>query len=328
MDKDPVRKREASCSTGSMSKSLSLVPALEQLYVQLGITDLISVAELREGLRQLEAAFVAIAVDVNVAMTHGTPLHRAVHEQVNYPHLHRAHAILGDILEMSVPAEVEDWVRRAIAMPVPPIGEEIMLLLAREAAAASSAQSFAARFVLFEATRAILKIAAWRTDGAFEAVGASDLDIEEVAEAKLDELVRAVPDLPADVRPFHLLVASAMCELTDTVETLRTLLRQLGCELRERLAESAAVERRLREIEPVEAALVRNTLAPSLGSQYVPLEQLQLEHPLLLGTLKRNTLDQRASRLQKRLLEREDQLQARRRPSFYQLLAKLEGETP
>lgn len=203
-----------------MSAELAWTSAIEQLYRALGITDLISEVELRAGMRQLEAALIAIAFEVNLASARGISLRDAVRDEISYPHLHRAHASISDILEMSVPLEVEAWVRRVHAMPTPPLVDELRTGLAHSAVISSSPTACAARFILFEGTRATLKVAAWRTNGAFEAVGATDEEIDEIAESKVDELIAMASALPDDVRPFHMLIASAMCHLTDTVDRL------------------------------------------------------------------------------------------------------------
>jgi hypothetical protein len=57
-------------------------------------------------------------------------------------------------------------------MPMPPLVDELRTQLARVAAANNSAAAFPGRFLLFQAARANLKLAAWRMNGDFEAVGA------------------------------------------------------------------------------------------------------------------------------------------------------------
>lgn len=309
-----------------MSNALALVPALEQLYLQLGITDVISEAELHAALSQFETKLLAIAVDMHGAESRGVPLRCAVHDEINFPHLHRAHATIGDLLNMDVPAPLERWMRQVASTPPPVLAEQIQTRLAHEAGGALSPSSCAARFVLFECARAFLKLAAFRTDGAFEAVGASDEEIEEIAEENTDALIAMVPALPADIRPVHVLIASAMFELTETVEELRVSLRALGQDIALRLAEQAQIVRNLRDVEAVDAALIQNALAPSMGEQRVSLEQLQRKHPLLLGRRSRDALDQRASRLRKRLRQRVGRLPRRARPSLYQVIAKIGEE--
>ena len=312
-----------------MSTSISLVPMIGKLYRELGITDIISEDQLNIGLAQLEAELVAIAVDVNVAVTRGVPLRHAVLDDVNYPHLHRAHATIDDVLEMSLPAEFQAWVRRVHAMPMPPLVDELRTQLAQLAAANNSAVAFAVRFLLFQAARANLKVAAWRTNGAFEAVGATPGLIDEVAEAEVDELLDLVSALPPDIRPFHQLVSKAMVELTDVVEELRRMLCVTNAELVAQLTERASIECNLRMIDPVEAALIRNELHEVLGEQYLSIEGLQRAHPALLGSSSRAALDQRASRLRQRLKERGRAGAPRRHePSLYQLLTSLDGEMP
>ncbi len=121
-----------------MSTELAWGFAIEQLYRAIGITDLISEAELSAGMHQLEAALVTIAFEVNLARARGIPLREAVRDEIGYPHLHRAHASISDILEMSVPLEVEAWVRRVHAMPMPLLVDELRTSLARAAVGCAS----------------------------------------------------------------------------------------------------------------------------------------------------------------------------------------------
>lgn len=308
--------------------SLSLVPRIGQLYRQLGITDLVSEEDLNSGLAQLEAELIAIAAEVNVARSRRIKLRHAVRDEVNFPHLHRAHATIDDILEMSLPAELQAWVRRVHSMPMPPLVEDIRTKLAHLAASeANPMAACAARFLLFEDARASLRLATWRTRGAFEAVGADQALVDEVAEDEVDELIEIVTALPADVRPFQQLLCKAMIELTSVIDELRDALRTTKRELVEKLAERAAIEVQLRQLEPVEAVLVRNELHDVLGEQHLSVEQLQREHPALLGGLSRAALDQRASRLRRRLKERgSSAAPLRESPSLYQFLSTLEGE--
>jgi hypothetical protein len=242
--------------------------------------------------------------------------------------MYRAHRIVNDILDVSVPPELEAWARRVGDMPLPPLADEILAKLAREAAGPPCPQAFGARFILFEATRLTLRNAAWRTHGSFEAVGATDEEIDEIAERQVAKLIEDEPNRPADVRPVHVLLASAMVELTDMVEELRVQLRGLSADLNDRFREAATIQHRLRAIEPVEAALAENALADYLGKQRVSLERLQREHPLLLGSFSRDALDQRASRLRRRLQQRGRKLPARKHPSLTELLETLDGECP
>jgi hypothetical protein len=311
-----------------MSKELVWGSAIEQLYRAIGITDLISEAELVAGMRQLEGALLAIAVEVNLASTRGESLREAVRNEESYPHLHRAHAAISDILEMSVPLEIEVWVRRVHAMPTPPIVDKLRTSLARAAIGVASPEACTARFILFQSTRATLKIAAWRTDGAFEAVGATDDEIDEIAEEQVDQLLSLVPELPEDIRPFHVLMASAMCDLTATVDELRRLLHEMGRDIVEGFLERAAVERNLRDVDAVDATLIKNALGPHLGNQYLSIEELQRAHPVLLAPHSRNGLDKRSSRLRERLERRAEGLPPRKRPSLYQVLTDIEGDAP
>jgi hypothetical protein len=316
-----------------MAQQIGLVPMVIQMYRQLGIGELIHEDVLAAGTEQLEAELVAIAVEVKIAATHGLSLNEAVLDEANYPKLHRAHAVIDDILAMSVPPEIQVWVRRVSTMTLPPIVDELRVCFAQCAGAENSPMSFAAHFLLFEGTCLVLKLMARRTNGDYERVGGGSMLIDEIAADGVADLIADARTLPRDVRPFHLLIASAAVELTSVVEEMRRELALTSSELCEQLRTHAEISLRLRTIDPVEAALLQNDLHAVLGEQHLSVEELQRSHPALLGTLSRAALDQRASRARRRLREGgANGLPRRKQPSLYEFITtltdELEGGTP
>jgi hypothetical protein len=67
------------------------------------------------------------------------------------------------------------------------------------------------------------------------------------------------------------------------------------------LAKCAAIERSLRDLEAVDALLVHNEVASYLGEQRLSVQELQRQHPVVLDGMTRAALDQRISRLRRRL---------------------------
>ena len=268
-----------------------------------------------------------IAVEVHSAELAGVPLNEATSREGDYPHLCRAHAFIGDILAMTVPEELRQWVLRVHRMPMPPVAEELRNRLAFAAATRAGPDGAAAKFILFESTRATMKIAAWRTNGDFEAIGGEDAEIDRIAAEEVDWMIQQATSLPSDIRSLNVLVANAMVKLSRYAEELRHVIQGMQKEIVERFAEVAAVERSLRQLDPVDAVLVRNQLAPCLGEQQLSVEELQRQHPALLAPHSRAALDQRLCRLKQRLRARGPTgLPRRQGATFFQLMTDLDGD--
>lgn len=98
-----------------------------------------------------------------------------------------------------------------------------------------------------------------------------------------------------------MLVAIGMQSLTNHVANLMREVQTINDDLtlaeRNRDVFEARVESYLREMNLVDAVLIRNRIAPTIGEQRLPLEVLQSEHPLALGTMTRAAMDQRVKRL-------------------------------
>jgi hypothetical protein len=284
--------------------------------------DPLSIA-LRDALEGIEAELLRVAFEAHDAAERGVRLAEAVRDPLAYPALHRLHRGVADALVMSLPAELESWLLRARREGDPTI-ERLRAGLAQLAVAGAPAESALAELLIFEGVRARLLVAAYETRSAYEAVGGTAEEIDEIAE---EEVARFLSSWPAEgvagVRPFQVLLAGAMVELTRRTEVLQALLARTQEWLVASLAERAAVEQRLRELDPADAALVRNELAAYLGDERLTVEQLGREHPLLLGESRRDALDQRISRFRKKLRAGGlDAVRKRPRPPLVQKLGE------
>jgi len=264
----------------------------------------VTAAELTD---EVEATLVATAYEANDALAGGVGLAAAARDAGRFPSLYRLHAAIGDALEMSLSPEIDAWLEEArqSADRLEALREGLVPLAAHGA----PLEAALARFLLFEAVRARLLVAAWATDTAFEAMGGAAEDVDVIAAAEVARLVAAWPALEASegggggggVRTFRLLLAGAMVELTRHAEELRESLARAQGDVVASFAERAAIEGQLRELEPVDALLIRNEMARYLGEDRVTVEELMERHPVLLGGYQRDALDQRVSRFRKRL---------------------------
>jgi hypothetical protein len=247
---------------------------------------------------ELEAELITLSFEAHRALERGIRLGAAARDPAGFPSIARLHAGVDDALRMTVSPELEAWLddlRRG--------AEELGAMrddLAGLAAAGAPLERALARFLLFEAVRARLLVAVWASDGAFAAVGGSPNDLDAIAEAEVDHLVERAGGAPED-RSFRVLLAAAMIELTRHAELLRVAARRSQAETVASLAERAAIETRLRELDPVDAVLVRNELARYLGDDRLTVDELIARHPVLLGEYRRDALDQRISRFRRRV---------------------------
>src|SRR5579863_4306387 len=201
-------------------------------------------------------------------------------------------------MAMSVPPAIEALVRKSFALADSAIADEAREDLVRLATGAHAPpiERSLARFALFEAVRANLLYAAWRTAGGFKAVGGSSDDIDQIAEDRVEKLFAEAPSLGNDVRSFRVVVASALEHLTSHAESLRNAIVVMHADVAATLEECAAFERSLRDLDAADALLVRNEMAEYLGEQQLSVDELLRQHPVAFQNVTRAALDQRVGR--------------------------------
>ena len=147
-------------------------------------------------------------------------------------------------------------------------------------------------------------------------------DVERIAEIELRTLLGSREYAAAVLGlddPWDVLMSAAFVTLTEHADGLQEEVRRLGSELRRELELRQRLLEKLDELPAAEALLLRNCFAEALGEERLTIEQLQVLHPSVLGSIKRNTLDQRLKRL---LARGDDALEPRRRkePALLDLL--------
>src|SRR5213592_4993190 len=103
-----------------MTDTLALLDGLRQLIRVLGLDTLVDAHELESGLMELEAECQRLAFDAHTAVVKRLPFCQAVLDFDNFPFLAWIHATVDDILTMSLPPELEAWVRNILSSPEPP----------------------------------------------------------------------------------------------------------------------------------------------------------------------------------------------------------------
>jgi hypothetical protein len=274
---------------------------LREFAAALRLQDVVPPAEFEAGLVHLEAEVQRVAVDAYSAQRRGVPLYDAANDFVNYPQLARVHAAADDILTLSLPPHLVEWVQSLLSMPEPPAFDGMRMALV--AAAADSLHPYRqalARFALFEGVRLNLVLMAKWYPHETLGVGLELGDLDRIAEARVSEWLADGLAVPDDVRPFHVIVSAAVQSLSAHAEELRAGLAHLQRDFLEAAQYRAAVEERLSEFDVRDALLIRNAMAPRLEEQRLTVEHLQERHLLVLGDVSRNALDQRYKRALRR----------------------------
>lgn len=299
-----------------MTNNLALRDPLREFIAAARLTDVVPIANLEAGLADLELELERLAGDALAAERRGVPLSQAAADFTNYPQLARLHAVFDSILTLSLPPEIVVWVRSFLAMREAPALDRMLVSLVDAASNAQSPHLRAlARFALFEGVRLnLVVLARWYPSETF-GVGMELADLDRIAEHRVDSWLSSGPAAPHGVRPFHLVAVAAIESLNSHADELRREMATLQREFVEQLRMRGRIEGLLGAMNAPDAILMRNELASSLDEQQVTVEMLQSKHPLLLGGVTRNALDQRARRAR----SKPEQL-VRKRPALIDLL--------
>ncbi|GAB4518708.1 MAG: hypothetical protein Tsb0020_37270 [Haliangiales bacterium] len=304
---------------------LALRDPLQSFYDALALDDLIPPQEFEAGLRSLSLQLERVALDAHTATVHEVSFAEAAQDWDNYPHLARIHAAFDDILTMSLPPTLARWVTRLISAPEPPALEELGRALVSAADSAPDPRLHAlARFALFEGVRLnVVLMARWNPRETF-GVGIEMIDLDRIAEETVAKWLSAQTAVPADTRPFHVIVAAALTGLTHESEALRDAVRTVHADIRAELLQRAEYEQAFAEMDIREGLLIRNAVAPALDEQKLTVEHLQQRHAMVLGDVSRNALDQRLGRA----VKKGTAALKRRRVALFDLLRAAAGISP
>lgn len=277
--------------------NLALQDPLREFAAALRLHEIIPPVEFEAGLVHLEAEVERVALDAYSAQRRGLALSEAATDFVNYPQLARLHAAVDDILTMSLPPRLVEWVLSLLSMPEPPTVDGMRTAIVAAAADPRHPHRQAlARFVLFEGVRLNLVLAARWCPHETLGVGVEMGDLDRIAEARISEWLAEGPEVPNDVRPFHVIVSAAIQALSAHAEELRAGLANLQRDFLLAAQRRAAIAEVLSEMDVRDALLIRNEVAPSLDEQRLTVAHLQDRHGLVLGHVSRNALDQRLKR--------------------------------
>lgn len=278
--------------------------------------------------QELRAELEEIAVEALRAGLEGLPIHEAVRDPA-YVALADFHRGLRDALLLEIPQELQPWVKGIATQSTGgPSVEAFFDQMVQRAAASTPVdheaspeqlQAALAELMLFETVRLRLLVAAW-SSVEFESLGGSESDIDEIAGIEVEVLLHEPMLADPEVRPLAVMVASASVALARDAADRADELRHVSESERERLRMQARLRAALRELRLPESILLQNALANLLGEDRLELPDLQAEHPVALGGLSRQAMDQRVSRGRRALTQPSSQWPSRRRPSLFDLL--------
>ncbi len=277
-------------------------PSLKSILALLPIREL-GISEAQEDLllNEMQAQLLRVGLDALTASTSGVSFSQAAQERENFPFLRRFHLGVTDILHWTIPRELLPAIEKLLAGP-PPISPATLESLARVALGRDTAPAEAAllRFLVFQAIRINLVVAASMAEKEFTEAGARLSEIDVIAEQNLDWLAKNAESLGPEERPLQTLVALGMEGLLRHVNELKTVLLQLKTEVGEPTrieVHQSKFEAYLRSMDLTDAVLLGNRHADMLDEQRLPVDLLQADHPLALDQMTRAAIDQRVKRL-------------------------------
>lgn len=280
-------------------------------------------------LADLRGELEDVAHDALAAREEGLGLHEAVRDP-RFVALAQLHRDLRDAMFVEIPTELRGWIEdlREDRLPARPDLGRTLTRLARPADATPPAgealQAALSEVLIFESVRLRLLAVAWRTED-FERLGGDEDDIDAIAWEEV-ECWLAAPEVFAhpEVRPLHIMWASAAVNLARDTAERATALRQSNDDTREELGMRARLRAALRELRLPESVLLENALSALLGHDRLELDILKEHRPLALEGLSRQAMDQRVSRGRRALTHPPQSWPRRRQAALFDLLR----ETP
>ena len=278
----------------------------------------------------LRAELAPVIEEASEARAQGVGFDEAVTNDAQWPALSEFHRGLKDALFFELPRDLLDWVESIRAgKDVEDVGDWMGTLVDRAKARRPQASerahevdraTAAAEFLLFETVRLRLLLLAWSSVD-YESLGGDEATIDAIAWHEVDSVLSqatAHSDFE-DVRLEHVMVASASVMLNADAMERALELEQGSSDTVDELRMQARLRAALRELRLPESRLLENALSNLLGSTRHELPELQRRHPLALGELTRQAMDQRVSRSRRALTRDSANWPARKAPALFDL---------
>lgn len=262
---------------------------------------------LNSGLDDIVLELRAIALDAVRASRQAIELDDAANDPDRFRALAELHKFVSNVLTMTLPPELVEWVRLVARASPPPQAAELLARLARYAAQGEDEECRAlARVLLFELLRLEPLLQLHLSPYATFGVGMKLTDVDAIALEALEVWLEIIPRLPAaqDVNPMNLMSHEVELAFEQHVDHLRRVLAGLSGQVHDAFAFRARLEAILAGADASDAILVRNGMPEAFEMQYVSYALLKARNPRFFGDIGEEALRKRAERLRKRMKER------------------------
>lgn len=278
------------------------------------------------GIAHVKSELRRLAVDAETAVARGLKFSDAVTDFENFGILARCHAAVDDVLTLSLPTELIQWVLRVVSRldelesQLDDVTEDLVQMAAFQGPIADPAPALA-KFLLFEMVRLQLILLARRNPHEFFGRGLELEDLSVIAEKQVETWLKEA--VPVDVRSRLVMQAAACLELASRVTEMKEELIRVQNELVERFAARARLEEQMLGMEPSDSLMVRNAFAPDFGLQQLSVEELHSRHPAAMEGITVGALYKRFQRLMER---KKAPRRKKNRIALLDLLRELDGE--
>ena len=281
-------------------------------------------AVVEAGFSDLQSNALPLVAELLICERSGVTLANAVFDPERFPYLTRLHGWLDDALRMRLPNELAQWIERIVAMGPALDDPRLHRLLATVAlGSATSPERTLGRLIFFELLCMQTRLEVLAAGNRHEVLALERGHVERIAEEEIREAAirpdyrDALADLEEGTGAFQVLFATTLSRLDAVVELVGIEIRAMKDSIAKAMALRQQVTEAIRHLDPGDAVLIRNAIAPTFGEERLTAEQLKMLHPVLLADLGSET----AAR--KRLERAREQLSTPRDTADAQTLADL-----
>lgn len=303
---------------------LQLTENLDGLFRAMRLDSVLPPEDWERGIAHVKSELRRLAVDAETAVARGLKFSDAATDFENFGLLARCHAGVDDILTLSLPRELVQWVLQMVEHmdelepQLDDLTEDLVQMAACQGSVPDPAPALA-KFFLFEMVRLQLILLARRNPHEFFGRGLELEDLSVIAEKQVDTWLEDAA--PTDVRSRLIMQAAACLELVAKVTEMKEELARVRHVIADNLAARARLEEQMLELEPSDSLMIRNVFAPDFGLQQLSIEELHSRHPAAMGGLSAEALHKRFQRLRKR-----KKVPRRKGIALLDLLRELDGE--
>jgi hypothetical protein len=297
----------------------------------------IDTTDIPAGLEQLSIGTVELAASAHRAATSGVSFAQAVHDDESFPKLCTVYNSALDVLALSLPPDLERFLRTFIRMTPTAFGPALRRY------AVSAAHQFEgdylgslARFMLFVGVRVNLAVIQRSTTHDTTLVGLAD-ELDEQAELAVAEYLSHPDLLEEPIEPMKAMVALACSRCLPLVGLLARGYAEMDAETRHPYERRAALEAELAELDIGDALLIKKHAGdrlPMLGvfgdnQPRMTNRRLRQLHPVVFEDKSDDAMNMRLDRIKKKVGRQGLKTLKRKGPTMLDVLGELhQGDEP